>query len=177
MRPVPACYTSGRDASNFLGPGRCTIGDLSVRTLHVRLWPWRFICMNIACEALTLEVYLYEHCMWGSYLGGLSVWTLHVRLLPWRFASESSPTGKLLSVLWVFLMCRVSSDTKAGSWLQIPCHNVTKWHFQTGCLGGHLDMSLSGGMSRYVLSGIVTVWGTHQESSLCLDVSLCLGYI
>ena len=27
MRPVPACHTSGRGASNLLGPGRCTIGE------------------------------------------------------------------------------------------------------------------------------------------------------
>ena len=28
MRPVPACYTSGRGASKFLGPGRYTIRQI-----------------------------------------------------------------------------------------------------------------------------------------------------
>ena len=37
MRPVPACYTSGRGASHFLGFGRCTM-RMQLETAMEDLW-------------------------------------------------------------------------------------------------------------------------------------------
>ena len=50
MRLVPACYTSGRGASNLFGPGHCTIIGKHIRA--------HFQCIIISVEFLTLVTYI-----------------------------------------------------------------------------------------------------------------------
>ena len=71
MRLVPACYTSGRGASNVLGPGRCTItlktnwNDLNLDCLFLF---WRtsklltlLVPLSSKINAEVLPLHMYVH--------------------------------------------------------------------------------------------------------------------
>ena len=72
MRPVPACYTSGRGASNVLGPGRYTISAHCIAKCIIRYLAKRRICtasplrhhLTMPCRQAMRTVLVTSLVMW-----------------------------------------------------------------------------------------------------------------
>ena len=61
MRPVPACYTSGRSASNFLGPGRCTISCVGLVFLVVNNFTYTTGAPEVHTDSKIIVIVCHTH--------------------------------------------------------------------------------------------------------------------